>query len=36
VAGTVTAASRDQKPMDPEIVLVTDVFGELKARFAQR
>ena len=36
VAGTVTAASRDQKPMDPEIVLVTDSFGELKARFAQR
>jgi len=36
VAGTVTAASRDQKPMDPEIVLVTDFFGELKARFAQR
>jgi hypothetical protein len=35
VAGAVTA-SGNEKPKDPEIVLVTNFFDELKARFSQR
>jgi serine/threonine-protein kinase len=36
VAGAVTAASGNEKPKDPEIVLVTNFFDELEARFSQR
>jgi hypothetical protein len=36
VAGAVRGTSGDEKLKDPEIVLVTNFFDELKAKFSPR